>query len=120
MENFGRQQSRDIRIEKPTPPHPRRPAKPTSGGQEPEKGQPTCQVRARDQCVVKSLQHETLHERAKEPSRGSAARSRHHAGPERQKILLPEDFMVPRSCDTRFHYEAEMFHLRMRRWSVER
>ena len=69
-------------------------------------------------CKVAS--NETLHERAKEPSRGSAARSRRHAGPERQKILLPEDFMVPRSCDTRFHYEAEMFHLRMRRWSVER
>ena len=57
---------------------------------------------------------------AKEPSRESAARSRHHAGPERQKILLPEGFMLPRSCDTRFHYEAEMFHLLMRRWSVER
>src|SRR6266568_2380941 len=102
-------------FEKKTLPHPRRLAKPTSGGQEPDKGQPTCQMPVRDQCVAKSLQHETLHERGKEPSRGSAARSRHHARPERQKILLPEDFMLPRSCDTRFNYEAEMFHLRMRR-----
>src|SRR5207245_871441 len=56
-------------FEKKTPPHLRRLAKPTSGGQEPEKGQPTCQMPARDQCVAKSLQHETLHERAREPSR---------------------------------------------------
>src|SRR5437867_13069719 len=77
-------------------------------------------MRARDQCVVKSLQMRRFTKRGKEPSRGSAARSRHHARPERQKILLPEDFMLPRSCDTRFNYEAEMFHLRMRRWSVER
>src|SRR5207253_10896817 len=103
-------------FEKTTPPHLRRLAKPTSGGQEREKGQPTCQVRARDQCVVKSLQMRRFTKEAKEPSRESAARSRHHAGPERQKILLPEDFMVPCSCDTRFHYEAETFHLRMRRW----
>src|SRR3989449_4455729 len=69
-------------------------------------------------CKVAS--NRTLHEMGKEPSRRSAARSRHPVGPERQKILLPEVFMVPRSCDTRFNYEAEMFHLRMRRWSVER
>src|SRR5207249_3182123 len=74
-------------------PHPRQLARPTCGGQESEKRQPTCQVRARDQCVVRSLQTETLHERGKEPSRGSAARSRHPVGPERQKILLPEGFM---------------------------
>src|SRR2546428_6917577 len=43
--------------------------------------------------------------------------NRGQSGP---KILLPEGFMLPRSCDTRFNYEAEMFHLRMRRWSVER
>src|SRR5437667_12879621 len=43
-------------FEKKASPHPRWLAKPTSGGQEPEKGQPACQVLARDQCVVKSLQ----------------------------------------------------------------
>src|SRR5439155_1880881 len=69
-------------------------------------------------CKVAS--NETLHERGKEPSRGIAARPRHCCGLGRQKILLPEGFTLPRSCDTRCHYEAEMFHLRMRRWSVER
>src|SRR2546426_8333815 len=93
-------------FQKKPPPHQRRLAKPTSGGQEPEKGQPTCQVRARDQCVVKSLQMRRFTKETKEPSPESAARSRHHAGPERQKILLPEGFMLPRSCNTRFHYEA--------------
>src|SRR2546426_1808942 len=43
-------------FQKKPPPHQRRLAKPTSGGQEPKQGQPTCQVWARDQCVVKSLQ----------------------------------------------------------------
>src|SRR2546422_8974163 len=74
------------------PPHLRRLAKPTSGGQEPEKGQPTCQMPARDQCVAKSLQHETLHERAREPSRGGAARSRHQAGPERSENFIARGF----------------------------
>src|SRR5437016_13662107 len=76
-------------FEKKTPPHLRRLAKPTSGGQEPEKGQPTCQMPARDQCVAKSLQHETLHERAREPSRGGAARSRHRCG-----ARASEDFVA--------------------------
>src|SRR5256886_15736156 len=98
-------------FEKKPPPHLRRLAKPTSGGQEPEKGQPTCQMPARDQCVVKSLQMRRFTKGGKEPSRGIAARPRHCCGLGRQKILLPEGFTLPRSCDTRCHYEAEMFHL---------
>jgi len=53
-----------------------------------------------DQCVVKSLQMRRFTKGGKEPSRESAALSRHPVGPERQKMLLPEGFMVPRSCDT--------------------
>src|SRR5438093_105728 len=79
-------------FEKKTSPHLRRLAKPTSGGQEPEKGQPTCQVRARDQCVVKSLQMRRFTKEAKEPSRESAARSRHHAGPEQSENFIARGF----------------------------
>src|SRR5213594_2403467 len=79
-------------FEKKTPPHPRRLAKPTSGGQEREKGQPTCQVRARDQCVVKSLQMRRFTKRAKEPSRGSAARSRHLCGARASENFVARGF----------------------------
>ena len=70
-------------------------------------------------CKVAS--NETLHGRGK---RAFSGKCRTIAAPlwgqSVRKFYWPEDFMVPRSCDTRFHYEAEMFHLRMRRWSVER
>src|SRR5437016_9403167 len=96
-------------FEKKTPPHLRRLAKPTSGGQEREKGQPTCQVRARDQCVVKSLQMRRF-TKGRKSLLGEVPHDRGtKRGQSSQKILLPEGFMLPRSCDIRFNYEAEMF-----------
>ena len=50
----------------------------------------------------------------------TAAASRRHVGPKQKKILFYKDFKVPHGCDTRSPYEAERFHLRIRRWSVER
>src|SRR5437016_3307819 len=107
-------------FEKKTPPHLRRLAKPTSGGQEPEKGQPACQVLARDQCVVKSLQMRRFTKGGKSllgevPHDRGATR-----GQSVRKFYCPRISCCRAAATPGFNYEAEMSHLRMRRWSVER
>src|SRR2546422_11769559 len=79
-------------FEKKPPPHLRRLAKPTSGGQEGQKRQPTCQVRARDQCVVKSLQMRRFTKSGKEPSRGNCRAIATPCGAGASENLIAREF----------------------------